>query len=111
MAWSLGMRQGGEALACTMAFSALTLARLFHGFNCRSSLLTSYMAGFSAIRAVWRHLCLGAFFWQRFFFVPGLQMFFAASDLMPVQAAAVGMAAFLPTVVIQLGRIFRDAQQ
>ena len=36
--WSYGagLRAGGEALASTMAFSTLTLARLLHGFNCRS---------------------------------------------------------------------------
>ena len=34
---SCGMDTGGAGTASTMAFSALTLARLFHGFNCRSS--------------------------------------------------------------------------
>ena len=39
--WSYGagLRAGGEALASTMAFSTLTLARLLHGFNCRSKRL------------------------------------------------------------------------
>lgn len=109
-AWSLGMRQGGEALACTMAFSALTLARLFHGFNCRSShsiIQLGLLSNPSSLAA----FMLGSVLLAAVLFVPGLQTFFAASDLMPVQAAAVGMAAFLPTVVIQLGRIFRDAQQ
>ncbi len=109
-AWSLGMRQGGEALACTMAFSALTLARLFHGFNCRSShsiIQLGLLSNPSSLAA----FVLGSVLLAAVLFVPGLQTFFAASDLMPVQAAAVGMAAFLPTVVIQLGRIFRDAQQ
>lgn len=109
-AWSLGMRQGGEALACTMAFSALTLARLFHGFNCRSShsiIQLGLLSNPSSLAA----FVVGSVLLAAVLFVPGLQTFFAASDLMPVQAAAVGMAAFLPTVVIQLGRIFRDAQQ
>lgn len=30
-----GIFPGQEAIASTMAFSTLTLARLFHGFNCR----------------------------------------------------------------------------
>ena len=34
-AFYIGLSQGGAALASTMAFSTLTLARLFHGFNCR----------------------------------------------------------------------------
>ena len=36
-AFHLGLNQGGAAVASTMAFCTLTLARLFHGFNCRSS--------------------------------------------------------------------------
>ncbi len=36
-AYHTGLNQGNDALASTMAFAALTLARLFHGFNCRSS--------------------------------------------------------------------------
>lgn len=109
-AWSLGMRQGGEALACTMAFSALTLARLFHGFNCRSS-HSIIQLGLLSNPGSLAAFMLGSVLLAAVLFVPGLQTFFAASDLMPVQAAAVGMAAFLPTVVIQMGRIFRDAQQ
>ena len=34
-AYFIGLRNGGAALASTLAFSTLTLARLFHGFNCR----------------------------------------------------------------------------
>ena len=34
-AFYLGLKNGGAAMASTMAFSTLTLARLFHGFNCR----------------------------------------------------------------------------
>ena len=36
-AYGLGLIAGGPGTASTMAFSTLTLARLFHGFNCRSS--------------------------------------------------------------------------
>ena len=35
-AYHTGLATGSEAAASTMAFSTLTLARLFHGFNCRS---------------------------------------------------------------------------
>lgn len=37
MAYHTGLATGGAAVASTMAFSTLTLARLFHGFNCRST--------------------------------------------------------------------------
>lgn len=106
-AWSLGMRQGGENLACTMAFSTLTLARLFHGFNCRSSHSIIRLGLFSNPGSL-AAFVLGSALLAAVLFVPGLQTFFAASDLLPVQAAAVGMAAILPSVIIQLRRILRD---
>ena len=37
IAFYIGLAQGGAALASTMAFATLTLARLFHGFNCRGT--------------------------------------------------------------------------
>ncbi len=40
-AFHLGLNQGGPAVASTMAFCTLTLARLFHGFNCRSTIRSS----------------------------------------------------------------------
>ncbi len=36
-AFYIGFQNSGAALASTMAFSTLTLARLFHGFNCRGA--------------------------------------------------------------------------
>ena len=36
IAFYIGLSQGDSRLATTMAFAALTAARLFHGFNCRS---------------------------------------------------------------------------
>ena len=36
IAFHTGLRTGSAATASTMAFATLTLARLFHGFNCRS---------------------------------------------------------------------------
>ena len=37
IAFYLGYQAEGAAMASTMAFSTLTLARLFHGFNCRAA--------------------------------------------------------------------------
>ncbi len=36
IAFHMGLGSGNAGIASTMAFSTLTLARLFHGFNCRS---------------------------------------------------------------------------
>ena len=72
-AWSLGMRQGGEALACTMAFSALTLARLFHGFNCRSS-YSIIQLGLLSNPGSLAAFMLGSILLAAVLFVPGLQI-------------------------------------
>ena len=107
--WSyrMGLRQGGEGTACTMAFSTLTLARLFHGFNCRSSHSIVALGLFTNPSSLMA-FSLGAVLLAAVLFVPGLQTFFAAADLLPFQTAAVAAAAFLPTVVIQFIKILRE---
>ena len=107
--WSyrMGLRQGGEGTACTMAFSTLTLARLFHGFNCRSSHSIVALGLFTNPSSLMA-FSLGAVLLAAVLFVPELQTFFAAADLLPFQTAAVAAAAFLPTVVIQFIKILRE---
>lgn len=99
-AYSAGLQGGGPGTASTMAFSTLTLARLFHGFNCRSrrsifhlGLLSNYysLAAFG----------LGVILLCAVLFVPGLQIMFAAADLGAGQVLLILAAAFLPTLVIQ----------
>ena len=36
-AFYLGLKEGGHAMAMTMAFATLCLSRLFHGFNCKAA--------------------------------------------------------------------------
>lgn len=107
--WSYrtGLATGGAARASTMAFSTLTLARLFHGFNCRSS--------HSILRlGLWSNLYslmafeLGVVLLAAVLFVPGLQIMFAAADLSVFQLFTIGFAAFAPTLVIQAFKTFRE---
>ncbi|MBQ2925714.1 MAG: cation-translocating P-type ATPase, partial [Ruminiclostridium sp.] len=37
VAFHLGLSNGGETMAMTMAFATLCLSRLFHGFNCKAA--------------------------------------------------------------------------
>ncbi len=105
IAFYLGYRNGDAALASTMAFSTLTLARLFHGFNCRgeesifklklSTNKYSVMAFFAGVLLLLAVL-----------FIPGLTGLFAISPLF--SAACLGeiaLLAFLPTLVIQIVKI------
>ncbi len=98
-AYTIGNAQSA-ALASTMAFATLTLARLFHGFNCRRrdsivrlGLLTNPYSLYA--------FGVGAALLAAVLFVPPLQTLFC---VVPVSAAQMGMIAglaFAPTGVIQ----------
>lgn len=107
-AYTIGLHEGGPGRACTMAFSTLTLARLFHGFNCRSSHsllrlgLTGNLYSVMAFQ-------LGVILLAAVLFVPGLQIMFAAADLSPSQLTTILSAAFLPTLMIQIHKMVRES--
>ncbi len=108
----LFQRLSGEAwqsakLASTMAFSTLTLARLFHGFNCRSRRSFLKLGVFSNIYTVMAFEA-GVFLLAAVLFVPGLRTLFAASDLTVNQLVSVAVFAVFPTIVIQALKLFRE---
>ena len=105
IAFYLGYQGGDAVLASTMAFSTLTLARLFHGFNCRgsesifrlrlSSNPYSVMAFFAGVALLMLVL-----------FVPGLNgLFMVAPSFRLIHLGQVAGLAFLPTLVIQIVKI------
>ena len=100
-AYTTGLHEGGAGRACTMAFSTLTLARLFHGFNCRSSHSIIRLGLGSNLYSVMAFQ-LGVVLLAAVLFVPGLQIMFAAADLSLSQLTTLAAAAFLPTLVIQI---------
>ena len=97
-AFHLGLNQGGAAVGSTMAFCTLTLARLFHGFNCRSS-HSIFRIGFSG-----NWYSLGAFLAG----VALLERLFSVAPLTGSQIGLVYLLAVIPTVVIQLTKIVRE---
>ena len=107
-AYFLGLRDGGDGLAMTLAFSTLTMARLFHGFNCRgqSSLvrlgLTTNPFSIAAFLTGMVLLAL-------VLFVPAMHGLFSVSDFtMAEMGTALGLA-LLPTVLVQLWRVLRES--
>ena len=106
-AFYLGLDAGGAALASTMAFSTLTLARLFHGFNCRGkgSLLRLGLLSNKA--------SLGAFFGgvallAAVLFLPFLWSLFSIAPLTGAQVGIVAGLALLPTLCIQGYKVFGE---
>ena len=96
------------AMASTMAFATLTLARLFHGFNCRGAeslfrlKLTTNPASILAFFA-------GVVLLALVLFVPGLtSLFMVAPGFGAAQLGKVVLLALAPTVVIQLYKLLTD---
>ena len=107
-AFHLGLETGGAGIASTMAFAALTLARLFHGFNCRSEHSIAKL-GFRG--NMWSILAFetGVLLLAAVLFLPGLQVLFAVADLSLRQLISVIILAVIPTVIIQAGKMSWEA--
>lgn len=109
-AYHFGMTSGGAGCASTMAFAALTMARLFHGFNCRSEHSVMRIGIFSNLWSVMAFE-MGVVLLMAVLFLPGLQVMFAAADLNRHQIQAVWGLAFLPTIIIQAAKTVREAME
>ena len=107
-AYHVGMDTGGAGTASTMAFSALTLARLFHGFNCRSS---HSLLSLGIRSNMWSVMAFetGTLLLAAVLFLPGLQVLFAVADLSARQLATVLICAFVPTLLIQAVKMLGEA--
>ena len=97
----------GPAVAATMAFSTLTMARLFHGFNCRSHHSIFYLGLFSNLYSIMAFEA-GAVLLAAVLFVPELQNLFAASDLTMKQIGMTAIVSLVPTIVIQGWKMARE---
>ena len=99
-----------EAVASTMAFATLTLARLFHGFNCRSE-HSIIRLGFKS--NPWSIMAFeaGVVLLAAVLFIPPLQSLFTVADLTVRQLGTVLIFAVIPTVVIQAFKTIRESMK
>ena len=101
---------GSQAVASTMAFATLTLARLFHGFNCRSKhsiMRLKFMSNPWSVMAFEAGVVLLA----AVLFVPGLQTLFSVADLSVRQLLTILIFAVVPTLIIQAVKTIREAMK
>lgn len=106
IAFHIGLNFGGEMLASTMAFATLTMARLFHGFNCRSE-QSILKIGFKSNPASVGAFAAGIVLLLLVLFVPFLGGLFEVVKLSMVQIITIFVLAFIPTALIQLGRLIK----
>ncbi len=105
-AFHIGLAQGGAALASTMAFATLTLARLFHGFNCRGK-ESIFRLGLGSNPFSLMAFAAGILLLSLVLFVPALEGLFLVAPLTGAQLGYILLLAFLPTLLIQLSRVVR----
>ena len=103
-----GLRTGNAMTASTMAFATLTLARLFHGFNCRGE-QSVFRLGITTNRYSLAAFAAGLVLLNLVLFVPILQTLFETVSLSLSQLGLVYLMAFLPTVIIQAAKVIRDS--
>lgn len=103
-----GLRVSAAA-ASTMAFATLTLARLFHGFNCRSR-HSIFRLGF---RGNWYSLgafAAGILLLGAVLFLPFLEKLFSVSPLTGSQIGFICLMAVIPTILIQAAKMIRESR-
>lgn len=105
-AFYLGLSAGGAAMAGTMAFATLTLARLFHGFNCRGT-ESIFKLGLGSNKYSLMAFAGGVVLLVAVLLIPVLESLFAVTALSGIQYLQILGLAFAPTLLIQLGRVIR----
>ena len=98
------------AQATTMAFSVLCLARLFHGFNCRSTYSLRHI-GLTSNRYSIAAFLAGACLLAIILLVPQLHALFSVTTLHPTQLGWIIILAILPTICIQLMKMWAERKE
>lgn len=94
------------AMASTMAFATLTLARLFHGFNCRGR-ESIFRLGLQSNKYSLYAFGAGVGLLALVIFVPVLHGVFSIESLSLVAIGQIVALSFLPTLIIQFIKIIK----
>lgn len=102
-AFYIGLPRGAAA-ASTMAFATLTLARLFHGFNCRGD-ASVFRLGLLSNRYSLFAFLAGVLLLAAVLFLPFLRGLFLVAPLSLSDFGLIALLAFAPTLLIQLFKL------
>ena len=106
IAFFIGYAESAAAGA-TMAFAVLSLARLFHGFNCRAK-ESIVKLGFGSNPFSLLAFFIGVVLLGSVLLIPGLNRLFLVSGLTAARLGAIVGLAFVPTLLIQIAKTIRD---
>lgn len=108
IAFLTGYHQNGALLGSTYAFGTLCLARLFHGFNCKSDHPVIFTKKFFNNKWLLGAFMLGAALITAVLTVPGLETVFKVETLNLAQLGTVYLYAFAALPIIQLIKWVRN---
>lgn len=106
IAFHLGLSSSAE-FASTMAFATLTLARLFHGFNCRGK-QSIFKLGIGSNKYSLLAFLGGVCLLALVLFVPFLSGVFSVVGLSVTSLLQIVILAFVPTAVIQTVKVVKN---
>ena len=104
-AYFIGLEQSHE-LAATLAFATLCLARLFHGFNCRSHESIFRIGLLSNMYSIGAFV-IGFILLNAILLLPQLNSLFMVTDITTQQLWLIYLLGFIPTLIIQVVRVFK----
>lgn len=107
IAYCIGLNSLDYKLATTMAFITLTLARLFHGFNCRTQKSIAKVG----ITSNWYSIgafVAGVILLSSVVFGPFLSRLFAVVSMTIQELALTVLLAFMPTLIIQIYKMVQE---
>ena len=104
-AFYIGLNEGKDT-AVTMAFATLTLARLFHGFTCRSD-YSIFRIGITTNKWSIAAFVVGVLLLSVVLFVPAMYSMFEVVALNRSYVTGIVLLAFIPTAIIQIFRIIK----
>ena len=101
--------ESSVGIAMTMAFVTLSLARLFHGFNCRGehALATLGLLSNHYVLLAW---AAGVLLLAAVLFIPVLHPLFLVETITFAQVGCIVGLAFAPTLLIQAYKTVRDVR-
>ena len=103
----IGYHQNGALLGSTFAFGTLCLARLFHGFSCKSDHPVIFAKVFFNNKWLQGAFALGAVLITAVLTIPGLHGVFNVQTLNLIQLGCVYLYAFVSLLIIQLLKYIR----
>ena len=98
-AYLFGLKQD-PLVASTMAFATICLARLLHGFNCRSNLPLTKIGLFTNRSSIYAFL-IGFSLLHVILFVPFMHSLFMIQTISITQLFVIYAFALIPTIIIQ----------